>query len=129
MPKLADYRTVATFDPSTFTPMNMLGLEGQDVLWKNVSFNEVTGQGSYLMIMAPGTKCNPHRHNGDEEFFIVEGNLRDHDGHLYSAGDFVSLACGSEHFSVSPSGCKLVVTQRGPETNFRHGEWTPPHEG
>jgi anti-sigma factor ChrR (cupin superfamily) len=125
MRKLSDYRTVATFDPATFERMDMLGLKGQDVLWKNVSFNKATGQGSYLMIMAPGTKCNPHRHNGEEEFFIVEGDLRDHDGHLYTAGEFVSLANGSEHFSASPSGCKLVVTQRGAETNFRHGEWEP----
>ena len=125
MSKLASFRTIATFDPTTFKPMNMLGLEGQDVLWKNVSFNEITGQGSYLMIMSPGTKCNPHRHNGDEEFFIVEGDLQDNDGHLYVAGEFVSLAAGSEHFSVSPSGCKLVVTQRGLETNYRHGEWAP----
>ena len=123
MTTLAEQRTVADFGPSGFKPMRLAGLPDQDVTWRNISFDRDTGMGSYLMIMAPGTKCNPHRHNGPEEFFIVEGDLEDHDGHLYTAGQFVSLGRGSEHFSVSPSGCKLVVTQRGTTTEYLDGEW------
>ncbi len=113
MAKLADYRTVADFDPSGFKFMPTPGLPDEQVYWRNNSNDQKTGQGSYLMIMKPGTRCNPHRHNGPEEFFIVEGDLVDCDGHEYKAGEFVSLAGGSMHDSVSPSGCKLVVTHRG----------------
>jgi anti-sigma factor ChrR (cupin superfamily) len=113
MGKLADHRTVSRFDTGGFERMIMPGLPDEDVWWKNVSYDESTGQGSYLMIMAPGTRCNPHRHNGPEEFYILEGDLEDCDGHLYVAGDFASLSGGSEHFSVSRSGCRLVVTHRG----------------
>lgn len=113
MGKLADHRTVATFGQEGFERMIMPGLPDEDVWWKNVSYDEATGQGSYLMTMAPGTRCNPHRHNGPEEFYVIEGDLEDCDGHLYVAGDFVSLSGGSEHFSVSRSGCRLVVTHRG----------------
>ena len=113
MGKLVDHRTVATFDKTQFELMNMPGLPGEEVWWKNVSYDRATGQGSYLMIMAPGTRCNPHRHNGPEEFFLVDGDLEDCDGQLYQAGDFVFLSGGSAHFSVSHSGCKLVVTHRG----------------
>ena len=70
------------------------------------------------MIMAPGTRCNPHEHVGPEEFYIVEGDLKDCDGTLYTAGQFVSLNGGTRHFSISPSGCKLVVTHRGPIRNL-----------
>ncbi|SLN20624.1 ChrR Cupin-like domain protein [Roseovarius litorisediminis] len=126
MGAINEFRTVVDFDPAGFEPMNLLGLPDQDVLWRNISFDQKTGMGSYLMIMAPGTKCNPHRHNGAEEFYIVEGDLADHDGHLYTAGQFISLAPGSEHFSVTPSGCKLVVTQRGTTTEYLHGEWEAP---
>ena len=114
MGALADHRTVATFDKDGFELLEMPGLPGEQVWWKNVSYDEATGQGSYLMIMAPGTRCNPHRHNGPEEFYIIEGDLEDCDGHMYRAGDFVSLSGGSEHFSVSRSGCRIVVTHRGP---------------
>lgn len=110
---LADHRTVARFEDDGFRRMIMPGLPDEDVWWKNVSYDAATGQGSYLMKMAPGTRCNPHIHRGAEEFYIVEGDLVDHDGHRYAAGDFVSLSGGSRHFSVSPSGCLLVVTHRG----------------
>ena len=113
MGTLADHRTVATFDKDGFEILEMPGLPGEQVFWKNVSFDEATGQGSYLLVMEPGTRCNPHRHNGPEEFYVIEGELEDCDGHMYRAGDFVSLSGGSEHFSVTPSGCKLVVTHRG----------------
>ncbi len=126
MTHLSQHRTVVDFDPAGFEPMMLAGLPDQDVTWRNISFDQKTGMGSYLMIMAPGTKCNPHRHNGPEEFYIVDGDLEDHDGHLYTAGQFVSLAPGSEHFSVTPSGCKLVVTQRGTTTEYLHGEWEAP---
>ena len=113
MAALADKRTVARFDDAGFERLRMDGLPNEDVWWKNVSYDEATGQGSYLMKMAPGTRSNPHIHHGAEEFFVLEGDLVDHDGHAYRAGDFVSLAGGSAHHSHSPSGCLLVVTHRG----------------
>ncbi|MEM7733689.1 MAG: cupin domain-containing protein [Pseudomonadota bacterium] len=113
MGQLANHRTVTTFDKDGFELLEMPGLPGEQVFWKNVSFDEATGQGSYLLVMEPGTRCNPHRHNGPEEFYIIEGDLEDCDGHMYRAGEFVSLSGGSEHFSVTLSGCKLVVTHRG----------------
>lgn len=119
MGKLADHRTVANFDKDGFEILEMPDLPGEQVWWKNVSFEEATGQGSYLLIMAPGTRCNPHRHNGPEEFYIIEGDLEDCDGHMYRAGEFVSLSGGSEHFSVTHAGCKLVVTHRGQMDDLR----------
>lgn len=118
MKRLTDHRTVASFDRGEFRKMPVPGLPGEDIWWKNISYDEATGQGSYLMIMAPGTRSNPHRHDGPEEFYIVEGDLVDCDGHRYGAGEFVSLSGGSAHESVSPSGCKLVVTHRGRVENL-----------
>ncbi len=122
MAKLADHRTVANFDPQTFERMEMEGLPDEDVVWRNISYDQATGQGSYLMIMAPGAKSNPHRHNGPEEFYMVEGDLVDCDGTTYRAGDFISLSGGSAHDSHSPSGCKIVVTHRGVVDNISKSE-------
>lgn len=113
MSEIADFRSVARFDDPDFVAMPMPGTGEQDVTWKNVSYDEATGQGSYLMKMGPGTKSNPHIHHGPEEFYVLEGNIVDHDGFEYRAGEFVSLAGGSRHWSHSPLGCLLVVTHRG----------------
>ena len=120
--RIAALRTVARFDDADFVPM---ALDGEDIersTWKNISFDEASGRGSYLMRMEPGAVSNPHRHNGAEEFFILEGDLKDHDGHLYAQGDFVSLAAGSCHKSISPSGCLLVVTHHGPVDSIEEAD-------
>ncbi|SMO94003.1 cupin domain-containing protein [Ruegeria faecimaris] len=106
-------RTVIRFDDPGFVRMRMDGLPDAQVWWKNISFDEETGQGSYLMKMAPGTRSNPHVHYGPEEFFVLEGDLTDHDGFRYRSGDFVSLAAGFSHYSRTEAGCLLVVTHRG----------------
>ena len=124
MTKLSDLRTIATFDRSGFPDMKM-EVDGETLpgsLWRNISYDEATGQGSYLMIMAPGAKSNPHRHNGPEEFYMVEGDLVDCDGTVYRAGDFISLIGGSAHDSHSPSGCRIVVTHRGVVDNISQSE-------
>ena len=122
MGKLAGHRRVARFDKDSFEPMELDGLPLPGSWWCNISFDDVTGQGSYLMIMAPGTRSNPHRHNGPEEFFMVEGELVDCDGTIYRSGDFISLKGGSAHESHSPSGCKIVVTHRGVIDNISKTE-------
>ena len=85
----------------------------ENVWWYNLSFDQETGQGSYLYKMGAGARSNPHEHLGPEEFFVLEGDLIDSDGYEYKKGDFVSLGVGSKHNSFSPSGCILVVTHRG----------------
>ncbi|WP_170560522.1 cupin domain-containing protein [Ruegeria atlantica] len=121
MTKRHNTRTVARFDDPEFVPMRMEGLPDEQVWWKNVSFDKETGQGSYLMKMAPGTRSNPHIHHGPEEFFVLEGDLTDHDGFRYRSGDFVSLTAGSSHYSRTDAGCLLVVTHRGATESIQEG--------
>ena len=90
----------------------------ENVWWYNLSFDQETGQGSYLYKMGAGARSNPHEHLGPEEFFVLEGDLIDSDGYEYKKGDFVSLGVGSKHNSFSPSGCILVVTHRGVVLNL-----------
>ena len=67
------------------------------------------GYGFHLYRMAPGQTTIPHEHIGDEEFFLIEGDLRDHDGYEYKPGDLVCLNSGTVHNSYSENGCLLVV--------------------
>ena len=113
MSELTDLRTVANIHTLQWQILEQPGLPGEKVWWYNLSYDPMLGSGSYLYKMEPGTRSNPHEHAGPEEFFILEGDLIDSDGYTYKTGDFVSLAAGSRHKSMSPSGCVIVVTHRG----------------
>ena len=73
------------------------------------------GYGFHLYRMAPGTTTVAHTHLGDEEFFLIEGDLTDHDGYEYKPGDIVCLASGTKHNSTTRNGCTLVVYLSGAE--------------
>ncbi len=113
MTKLSKFRTVANIKTVQWEILNQPGLPSEKVWWYNLSYNADIGQGSYLYKMGPGARSNPHRHEGAEEFYMLEGNLIDSDGFEYTQGDFVSLGPGSKHDSMSPDGCVIVVTHRG----------------
>ncbi|MDG2416677.1 MAG: cupin domain-containing protein [Pelagibacterales bacterium] len=51
----------------------------------------------------------PHRHAGNEEFYIMEGELIDSDGSILKKGDFVSFKPGSEHSSYKKTGCMILT--------------------
>ena len=75
------------------------------------------GTGFHLYKMEPGYTTVPHQHNGDEEFFIVSGELTDNDGTVYRAGDLVWLKDGTQHCSYTENGCVIVVYLPAPETS------------
>ena len=73
------------------------------------------GYGFHVYRMAPGQTTLPHTHVGDEEFLLIEGDLRDHDGFEYRPGDLVCLRSGTAHSSYSEKGCVLAVYLPGAE--------------
>lgn len=81
--------------------------ESQSVLQLNKS--KPFGVGFHLYRMAPGTTTAAHRHTGDEEFFVLDGDLTDNDGTEYQPGDLVLMKEGTEHNSTTRNGCTLVV--------------------
>ncbi len=70
------------------------------------------GYGFHIYRMQPGDTTVAHTHLGDEEFYVIEGDLTDHDGYEYGPGDIVCLKSGTHHNSHSKSGCTLVVFLR-----------------
>lgn len=118
-------RKIARFDTSAFVVMPNFGGADGTMKWHNVSFDEKTGVGSYLLVMSPGASSTPHRHNAAEEFYVLEGELIDFDGQVYAAGDYVRLERGTAHTSLSPSGCKLLVTHWGQTETVSIGELEP----
>ncbi|MFK7940290.1 MAG: cupin domain-containing protein [Roseovarius sp.] len=100
-------RAVANITTGTFVPfLSDNGEMDGEVLQVN---GGTTGYGFHVYRMAPGTTTIAHKHLGDEEFLLIEGDLRDHDGYQYKAGDLVCLKSGTEHSSYSENGCVLAV--------------------
>jgi anti-sigma factor ChrR (cupin superfamily) len=107
-------RLVANHREATFTPS--LAAPGGSILQLDES--NQPGVGFHLYRMEPGTVTAVHRHTSDEQFFVVEGDLADHDGHEYRIGDLVLLNNGTTHNSSTQGGCLLAVFIATPEENI-----------
>lgn len=73
------------------------------------------GVGFHVYRMPAGMTTRGHRHNGHEQFLILEGELHESDGTVFRKGDMVFYKGGSEHNSYTPEGCLLAVHIAGPE--------------
>lgn len=73
------------------------------------------GTGFHVYRMPAGMRTRSHRHNGHEQFLVLEGELIESDGTVLRAGDMVFYRDGTEHNSFSPEGCLLAVHVAMPE--------------
>ena len=95
-----------------FKPFDNYGVPIAGMSWHKISYNEKTGQGSYILKMKPGAKSLPHKHINYEEFLILDGELIDADNKIFKKGDFITFEPGSYHSSYTKTGCSLLVFQR-----------------
>ena len=104
-----DHRKIINIGAATFKPWVLES--GNDSGQSLVQLNSANpdGVGFHLFRMAPGTTTEAHRHAGDEEFYVLDGDLVDNDGTRYEPGDLVWMKEGTEHHSYSENGCTLVV--------------------
>ncbi len=73
------------------------------------------GEGFHVYRMPAGMTTRAHKHNGHEQFLILEGELIESDGTVLKAGDMVFYRDGTVHNSHTPNGCLLAVHIAGPE--------------
>ena len=100
-------RRVVNIRDGEYKPFYSDGVKNGSVL--QLGADTPLGSGFHIYRMDPGETTVAHEHLSDEEFYIIEGDLVDHDGVEYGAGDLVSLRKGTKHNSYSPSGCLIVV--------------------
>ena len=108
-------RRVANIHTATFEPFvydDGLAL-GDSVLQLDLQLP--LGIGFHVYRMPAGMTSRPHRHNGHEQFLILEGELVENDGTVFKKGDLVWFRDGTEHCSYTPDGCLLAVHIAGPE--------------
>ena len=95
-----------------FEPFDNYGKPIDGISWHKISYNKESGQGSYILKMEPGAKTIPHEHINYEEFYILDGELKDADGQIFKKGDFITFEPGSSHSSSSEKGCLILVFMR-----------------
>lgn len=74
------------------------------------------GVGFHVYRMPAGITTRRHRHNGHEQFLILEGELIEDDGTVFRKGDLVWYRNGTIHSSYTPNGCLLAVHIASSET-------------
>lgn len=108
-PVKPEHRRVANIDNTEFKPWTLE--DGSDSGQSLIQLNHAKsdGVGFHIFRMAAGTTTESHRHMGDEEFYVIDGDLTDNDGTEYRPGDLVWMKDGTEHNSTTKNGCTLVV--------------------
>lgn len=115
-PVAKDDRRIANIHQASFTPFvypDGVAL-GDAVLQLDADLP--LGTGFHVYRMPAGMVTRSHRHNGHEQFLILEGELHESDGTVLRAGDMVFYRDGTEHNSFTPDGCLLAVHIAAPET-------------
>ncbi|MBS1788853.1 MAG: cupin domain-containing protein [Acidobacteria bacterium] len=72
---------------------------GAGLTAKTLFVDQARGIVTSLVRMAPGGSLPPHRHCGDEQFYVLEGDCNVH-GTRLGPGDFHRAAAGSVHEST-----------------------------
>lgn len=111
-------RRVANIDQASFQPFvypDGMAL-GDAVL--QLDDSQPLGTGFHVYRMPAGMRTRSHRHNGHEQFLILEGELIESDGTVLRKGDLVFYRDGTEHNSYTPHGCLLAVHIVGPEVSL-----------
>lgn len=76
---------------------------GPGLTAKTLFVDGTRGMVTSLVKMAPGGALPPHRHKGEEQFYVIEGDCYVHDTRL-GPGDFHRAAPGSVHESTYTIG-------------------------
>ena len=105
-------RHVINIYDSPYTIYDLEGPMQEDMQLLNICYSKETGQGWYVIRMAPGAASIPHTHKSREEYLILDGDLIENDGTVLKAGDFVSYAPGTHHNSRTENGCLLIGLNR-----------------
>ncbi len=74
----------------------------------DLSYDQETGHGAYMIRMEPGTITTRHVHTLREEYLILEGDIIESDGTVLGPGDYIIYEPGSEHNSRTENGALLI---------------------
>tara|TARA_B100000686_G_C16131456_1_gene637612 strand:+ start:168 stop:518 length:351 start_codon:yes stop_codon:yes gene_type:complete len=92
-----------------FSPYNRYGLVFSGLKWMPLSKDEKLEHEVFIVHFEPGSSSSLHKHQGYEEFYVIDGELVDDDGKVFKKGDYIKFEKGTQHSSHSITGCTLLV--------------------
>ena len=92
---------------------NRYGKVSSGLKWIPLSEDENLDHEVFIIRFEADSSSNLHRHNGYEEFYVLNGELIDSDGKVFKKGDYIKFEKGSKHSSYSETGCTLLVILYG----------------
>ena len=95
-----------------FVPFDNYGTPIPGMSWHKITYNQKTGQGTYILKMEPGAKSKLHEHANFEEFIMLDGELTDLDNNVFKKGEIITYEPGSIHSSYTKNGCLILVFMR-----------------
>jgi anti-sigma factor ChrR (cupin superfamily) len=99
---------------------NRYGKVTSGLKWLPLSKDEKLEHEVFIIRFEADSSSNLHRHNGCEEFYVLDGELIDDDGEVFKKGDYIKFEKGSEHASYSKTGCTLLVILYGGKNELIH---------
>ncbi|MDC0247916.1 cupin domain-containing protein [Pelagibacteraceae bacterium] len=95
-----------------FVPFDNYGTPIPGMSWHKITYNQKTGEGTYILKMDPGAQSKFHEHTNFEEFIMLDGELTDPDNNIFKKGDIITYEPGSKHSSYTKNGCLILVFMR-----------------
>ena len=105
-------RLITNTNKIKFKPFDNYGKIFKGMDWHKITYNKMTGQGTYILKLKPNTITPYHKHTDYEEFYVLRGELIDKDNLKFKKGDFISFKPGTRHSSYTKKGCTLLVFMR-----------------
>ena len=103
-----------------FLEYNRYGEVISGLKWLPLSKDEDLQHEVFIIRFEAESSSSFHRHNGYEEFYVLDGELIDADGEVFKKGDYIKFEKGSEHASYSKTGCTLLVILYGGKNELIH---------
>lgn len=101
-------RKIINTNDAQYAPYDFAGPTLDGVFQLDLSYDQNTGHGAYMIRMEAGTITTKHIHTVREEYLIMEGDLIESDGIELGPGDYVIYEPGTEHNSRTVNGCTLI---------------------
>ena len=102
-------RRIIETEHEYFSPYNRYGTVSSGLKWLPLSKDEKLEHEVFIVQFEPESPSSLHKHNGYEEFYVIDGELIDDDGKVFKKGDYIKFEKGSQHSSYSKRGCTLLV--------------------